>query len=92
MTMPPSGLKDLIKDCTTGRSIYAKLLACRCLTDEAVRKDSDTVTLIEEELQKDVPKNHVGTSAHDKVILMLLDTKALNSKAIQMHNNTRSWE
>lgn len=92
MTMPPSELKDLIKDCTTGRSIYAKLLACRCLADEAVRKDSETVTSIEEELQKGVPKNHVGTSPHDRVVLMLLDAKALNSKAVQMHNNTRSWE
>ena len=92
MTMPPSELKDLIKDCTTGRSIYTKLSTCHCLTDEAMRKESKTVASIEEELQKDVPKNYVGSSAHDRVILMLLDTKALNNKAIEMHNNTRSWE
>ena len=92
MTMPPSELKDLIKDCTTARSIYSKLSTCHCLTDEAIRKESETVASIDEELRKDVPKHHVGTSPHDRVILMLLGTKALNSKAINMHNNKRSWE
>ena len=91
--IPPNGLTDLLRNCTTSEEMGEVLRREDCLSERGIEDFSGMVDLIEKTWRVHDqtvawrPAGHVGGPDHgDDIAGALVNSLYLNAKALQLYN------